>query len=77
MTTQLNARPRPTDPLVHTVEETAGLLKVSPTTVHKLIQRQQLGSVQIGVRRLIPDADLHLFIAERRKASGLAEVRDA
>ncbi|MEI2713624.1 MAG: helix-turn-helix domain-containing protein [Nocardioides sp.] len=63
--------------LVHTVEETAGLLKISPTFVHKLIRRGQLGSVQIGARRLVPDVDLRHFLAERRQVSGLPETPDA
>lgn len=76
MTTQAATRPHRSDTLVHTVEETARLLKVSPTTIHKLIRQGQLGSVQIGVRRLVPDVDLLRFIEERRRANGLEEARD-
>lgn len=63
-------------PLVYTVPEAAERLKVSPWTINKLIQRNQLGSVQIGTRRLIPADDLETFIAQRRREQGATEASD-
>jgi len=53
-------------PLVYTVREAAAHLKVSPWTINRLIQLKELGSIQLGARRLIPSVDLDAFIARLR-----------
>ena len=53
--------------LVLTVRETADQLKTSEWTVHKLIRERQLGSIKVGARRLVPWADLEMFIEARRQ----------
>lgn len=54
------------DPILYSVEEAADLLKVSPWMIRTLIQRNQLGSIQIGARRLIPREDIDTLIARLR-----------
>lgn len=61
-------------PLVYTVREAATRLKVSPWTINQLIQRNRLGSIQIGARRLIPGEDIDAFIAQLRDEQGLPEA---
>ena len=57
--------------LVLTVRETADQLKTSEWTVHKLIRERQLGSIKVGARRLVPWADLEMFIEARREPTRL------
>ncbi|HTL42096.1 MAG TPA: helix-turn-helix domain-containing protein [Pseudolysinimonas sp.] len=53
--------------IVYTVREVAEMLKVSAWTVNKLIRERDLGSIQIGARRLVPTADLEEYLRELRK----------
>jgi excisionase family DNA binding protein len=53
-------------PRLYTVPETAELLRISTWNVHKLIREHDLGSLKVGVRRLIPAEDINSFIEERR-----------
>ena len=52
---------------VMTVPETAEMLKTSQWTIYKLLRERQLGSIQVGARRLIPLADFHAFIEAKRQ----------
>lgn len=51
---------------MYTVAEVAELLRVSQWMVNKLVREEQLGSVKIGARRLVPSEDIDRFIAARR-----------
>jgi excisionase family DNA binding protein len=52
--------------LVHSVPEVAVLLGVSVRYVWDLIARNELESIKIGVRRVVPVESLEAFIAWRR-----------
>ena len=52
---------------VLTVPEAAELLKTSSWTIYKLLRERQLGSIQVGARRLIPLTDFQAFIESRRQ----------
>ncbi len=52
-------------PMLFDVKQTARLLNVSERSVWSLIRRQELGSIQIGSRRLVPPQMIERFIAER------------
>lgn len=51
---------------LYTIQEAANLLRVSTWTLQRFIREEQLGSIKIGARRLIPHEDIESFIAERR-----------
>lgn len=67
MPPQHAATAAPTDDLVYTVREVAEKLKISQWTVNKLIRERDLGSIQIGARRLVPATDLEEYLRELRK----------
>ena len=48
--------------LMLTVSETARALRVSPTTVKKLIHDEKLISVRIGRSRRVREADLRAYV---------------
>ena len=54
-----------TDPL-HTVEETAKILKLCTKSVRRMIERGELPAHRIGRRIRIAPADLHAFLKLRR-----------
>ena len=59
-------RSRRTGVLVHTIEETASILKVKRNTVLNLIHRtQELSSCKVGRELRIRDEDLKRFLAGR------------
>ena len=62
---------------VLTVPETANRLKTSQWTVYKLLRERQLGSIQVGSRRLIPQADFDAFIESRRRPIDYGSYHDA
>lgn len=51
-----------------TTVETAKALRVSRSTVYKLIERGELKSVHLGSRRLIRRSDLENFITNLEEA---------
>lgn len=54
------------DLVVYRVEEVAGILKVSPRSVHRLIQSGQLEAVRVGrFLRVTADA-LHAFLGSNQ-----------
>lgn len=61
-------RPRHDDDIVLTVSEAAKKLKISDWTANRLIQSGDLGSIQIGARRLVPSADLADYLDRKRNA---------
>ncbi|WP_222854312.1 helix-turn-helix domain-containing protein [Fodinicola acaciae] len=58
--------PEPGPELVLTVAEACRALRISRWSLYQLIRTQQLSTVTIGRRRLIPVAALHEFIAQSR-----------
>jgi excisionase family DNA binding protein len=52
-----------------TTVETAQALRISRSTVYKLIERGELKSVHLGSRRLIRRSDLESFIANLEVSS--------
>ena len=59
-------RSRTTGVLVHTIDETASILKVKRNTVLNLIHRtQELSSCKVGRELRIRDEDLKRFLAGR------------
>ena len=61
-------RSRRTEVLVHTIDETASILKVKRNTVLNLIHRtQELSSCKVGRELRIRDEDLKRFLAGRAR----------
>jgi excisionase family DNA binding protein len=56
--------------LVLTVQEAAQRLKSSPWTINKLIRENQLDSIKIGARRLIPADALVRYVDALRQIGG-------
>ncbi|AZN29386.1 DNA-binding protein [Flaviflexus salsibiostraticola] len=52
-------------PRLYTLDEAGQVLRVSKWTVQRLIQRELLGSVKVGVRTLVPAEDIERYIAEQ------------
>ncbi len=50
-------------PLAYSIRDTAQKLSVSPQSVRKLIERGELQPRRVGVRVLIPRAELERFLA--------------
>lgn len=48
------------------LEEVAEMLGVSVRTVYREIDRKKLGSVEVGARRVITQADLEAYLGEER-----------
>lgn len=61
--------------LVYTLDEAAHLLKVSKWTLNRLVQARDLGSIQIGTRRLIPADAISGFLANQQGGSEAPHVR--
>ena len=51
---------------LYTIPETCELLRVSRWQVYQLINSQQLVSVKINRRRLVPAEELHAFVRRLR-----------
>jgi excisionase family DNA binding protein len=49
-------------PLLHTIPETARILRCSDVNVYKLIRSGELQAVQFGRRVVVPDSCLQEFI---------------
>ena len=64
MTATEAAQPAPA-PLAWSPTEAAVRLGISRATVYELLSTGQLASFKVGSRRLIPDAEIRRFIAER------------
>lgn len=50
------------DKLAYSVEDAADLIGISRRTIYELIRTRELGSVKIGTRRLIRQADLVSYL---------------
>ena len=50
--------------LAHTVNNTAKILDLSPTSVWKMIREGELRSIKVLNRRLVPDSELQRIVAE-------------
>ena len=61
-TTALSNEANPQSRKLLTIAETADTLRVSKWTLYRLLQTNQLQSVRIGSRRLIPAAVVDRFI---------------
>ena len=57
------------DKLAFSVEEVAGLLSLGRSTVFELVRTGELGSIKLGHRRLITQADLDEFLQRARAES--------
>ena len=57
------------DQILYTVPEAARLLRIGRSSLYELLATEQLGSITIGSRRLIPAEDLEFFISSRRAAA--------
>ena len=57
-------------PVLFTIPEVAEILKVSSSTVGRLIAERRLGSIPIGSRRLVRLRDLDAFQNRGAKLSG-------
>jgi excisionase family DNA binding protein len=51
-----------------TVAEAADRLKISRWMLYKLIRSQQLRTITIGARRLVPSVEIDAFLAQRQEA---------
>jgi len=56
------------EPLL-SVDEVAGLLRISESGVYRLIRREELCCVKVGSRTLFEQPELRAFIATKRKGS--------
>ncbi|MDR7070525.1 excisionase family DNA binding protein [Pseudoxanthomonas japonensis] len=61
----MNSYSNSSAPLAHTVPEACRRLGISRTTIYQLIANGGLRSFKIGARTLIPEEDLHNFIAKQ------------
>ncbi len=48
--------------LVYTIEELARKLKVSKSTIYKLVRSKDFPTIRIGKRILIPDNELRIWL---------------
>jgi excisionase family DNA binding protein len=55
---ELRAERASTPPRLLTVAESAALLRISRESLYQLMRRGELGSVQVGRRRLIPESEV-------------------
>ena len=60
-------------PLLFDVKQTATLLNVSERSVWSLISNRELGSIQIGSRRLVPSQMIERFIETRMETASCQE----
>lgn len=60
-------------PLLFDVKQTASLLNVSERSVWSLISNRELGSIQIGSRRLVPSQMIERFIETRMETASCQE----
>jgi len=51
------------------VEKAAEVLSVSPWTIRAWITQGKLGSIKLGSRRLVPEAEIQRLITEARVSS--------
>ena len=64
-----STKPAPSPPLIlYSIEEVAGILKVSTKTIRRWIKSGELVAHQIGRQWRISDADLQAFVRMRRMA---------
>jgi excisionase family DNA binding protein len=61
--------------IAHTTSEAARMLGIGKTKLFELIGSGELRSIQIGTRRLVPDAELRAFV--ERQLQEVAKDRDA
>ena len=54
-----------------TVTEACARLRISRWLLYRLIQRNELRTITIGSRRLVPVGEIEAFIAARRQAGTL------
>lgn len=52
--------------LLHTVPETAKILRTSPVNVYTIVKRGELAAIRFGRRLVIADEDLRVFIEKHR-----------
>lgn len=53
------------EPMLVTVEEAAGMLRIGRTKVYELIATGQLRSIRIGAARRVPVGALEALVADR------------
>ncbi|MCR6699708.1 MAG: helix-turn-helix domain-containing protein [Dokdonella sp.] len=54
-------------PLAHTIPSAARMLGIGRTSLYELMQRGELKTIRIGTRRLVPDSELHRYVASLMK----------
>lgn len=52
-------------PLAHTVPDACQRLGVSRTTLYELMASGQIRNFKVGARTLIPESELHRFVADK------------
>ncbi len=63
-------RPAPNPKIFYSIEETCEVLGVKRAFLYELVMRQQVPSVALGRRRLIPVAELERWAAELAAREG-------
>jgi excisionase family DNA binding protein len=66
----------PLEPLM-SIDEVAGVLRISERGVYRLISRSELVALKVGQRTLIEPAELRAFIASQRKSTDPNHVERA